>query len=141
MYIFLFFSMTALSVLHIYWALGGVWPARSKEDFYRTLIGAPNGENKPPSAALTFLVALLIFIAGLFALPIINEMLPRLRALSLVFTTIIFLGRGFATYIFTGYFKSTLEPFQTLNRRYFSPLCIILGVGYLILTLSLFGID
>jgi hypothetical protein len=44
----------------------------------------------------------------------------------------VFLGRGLVTYVLPGMAKKTSEPFRSLNARYFSPLCLALGVEFLV---------
>jgi drug/metabolite transporter (DMT)-like permease len=72
------------------------------------------------------------------------SMLPLATASSLGFSSPIFLAvlaaifllRGVASYLPFGPIGDTVEPFRTLNIRYYGPLILSIGVGYLSLLLS-----
>ncbi|EFO32779.1 conserved hypothetical protein [Roseibium sp. TrichSKD4] len=130
--LFLVLSITA--GLHVYWAFGGFWPAVSLEDLPKTVIGAKGITQMPPTW-MTLVVAALIFAAavaplvwvGIFPLPI-----PQLLVLTgMMGLTGVFLLRGVVG--FTPYFGRlhAEEPFRTLDRLYFSPLCIAIGLVFL----------
>ncbi|MEP3430737.1 MAG: DUF3995 domain-containing protein [Roseibium sp.] len=136
----LFGILTLVSGVHLYWGFGGLWPAKSELELARTVVGA-NGIETMPSAALTVVVAVLIFAASLLPLAWTHLLpLPDLVPSVLVFAgmialTGVFLLRGLIG--FTPYFAkmNAEEPFRTLDRKYFSPLCLILGIGFLALTI------
>jgi len=46
----------------------------------------------------------------------------------------VFLGRGIATYV-PSPLAAAVEPFRTLDRRVYAPLCVALGGGFLLLAL------
>lgn len=87
-----------------------------------------------PSRGVTVVVAALIFTAGVLALmqmSIMPTILPPwLLRLSMLVLAAIFLARGSLS--FTAFFRNrqTEEPFLTLDRRYFGPLCLALGVAF-----------
>ena len=129
----LFAVMATISALHFYWAFGGLWPASTVEDLARTVVGTPDHPYMP-GAALTFVVSVLIFAGGL--IPVLHVTgspvwLPRIvTTAGLVVLTLVFLGRGLGTYLVPSMLENAAEPFRTLNFRFFSPLCVVLGVGY-----------
>jgi len=131
----LFAVLAATSALHVYWALGGLWPGRSYQHLVDTVIGGVGRRHMPP-AALTLLVAALIFAAG--AWPVLHLMgaLTRLpgwvASAGLWMLVLVFTGRGLVTYVLRARAAAMSEPFATLNRRYYSPLCLVLGVGFLV---------
>ncbi|VAW23903.1 hypothetical protein MNBD_ALPHA11-1586 [hydrothermal vent metagenome] len=49
---------------------------------------------------------------------------------SVIILTLIFTIRGFITYLPNGPLSATVEPFQSLNFIYFSPLILAIGAGY-----------
>lgn len=123
----------ALALVHVYWGCGGLWPARSEQELVETVIGTP-GMHAMPEKLVTLSVAAGIFLAGLwplFWLELIPFPLPRLMLISgMVGLVTVFLLRGAVTY--AGIFgrQSTTEPFHTLNRRYFSPLILAIGLAF-----------
>lgn len=143
----LFVTLSCVAVLHVYWALGGLWPARTEAALARTVVGV-KGLQKMPGTALTLVVSVLIAVAaglplyftGLLDLPI-SVSLPAIvietaPAVVLGGLAVLFLGRGTLSY--TGYFQKmeAEEPFVTLDRRYYAPLCLALGAGYACLALG-----
>ena len=133
---FIFLALTATALLHVYWGLGGLWPASSEPELVRTVIGITHQDHMP-AMGMTLIVAALIFSAGGFA-----ALRGILELDSLIFIRIplaglalIFLLRGAATY-FPGPLRDAAEPFATLNTLYFSPLVLLIGCGFALLTLS-----
>ena len=45
----------------------------------------------------------------------------------------VFLARGVAGYVPAWRRLQSAEPFTTLDRRYYAPLCLALGTGFLII--------
>jgi len=104
------------------------------------VIGDPVRRAMPP-VTLTLVVAILIFAAGLVPVVSLTGLpfgLPDwLTRAGLWLLGLIFLARASVTYILRKQAGAMAEPFASLNRRYYSPLCLLLGVGYLKLALSL----
>ena len=77
---------------------------------------------------------MMIGCAGLFPLISVyapDDILPfNLIAYGMVILALIFIGRGIAS--FSGLFKKmqAKEPFVTLDRKYYGPLCLLIGVGF-----------
>jgi len=132
---FCFITLSATAALHVYWGLGGLWPADDAATLSRTVIGTHGGVMPP--AGLTLLVAALIFAAGSFAFArgvLAWDSLILLRV-PLAGLALIFLLRGAVTYI-PGPFAQAAEPFAHLNAVYFSPLILALGAAFTALALS-----
>ncbi|WP_457586480.1 DUF3995 domain-containing protein [Ensifer canadensis] len=131
----IFFVLSVISALHAYWAWGGLWPGRDEASLAKTVIGAPGLETMPP-AGLTAMVALLIFIAGLLPLIFVSGVpwnLPaKLVWMAMVALATIFFARGILP--FTPIFRSRhpQEPFATLDRRFYGPLCLLIGAAYVL---------
>ncbi|MGH1540330.1 MAG: DUF3995 domain-containing protein [Arenicella sp.] len=131
----IFTVLSMVAAIHVYWAFGGCWPARNQSDLSRTVIGTEHKEM--PSTSLTLLVAGMIFSAG--TVPLIwTEVLiipidRQLQAIVIILLAAIFLLRGLVTYTPIGAKYSAVEPFMTLNRRYYSPLCLMIGVGLILI--------
>ena len=135
------------AALHILWAFGSTWPCKSEEQLIRTVMGAPqSGEHSKGQKShllkmfVTLCVAIMIAIAA--TLPLIQigwvnlAIKPWIVSLLLSAQGAIFLLRGFAGYTPKWQKLTPLEPFRTLDKRFYSPLCIVLGAASLILALS-----
>lgn len=134
--ILIFVVLTATAGIHVLWGMGHTWPARSKQELINAVIGAKNA-TQMPGMWLTLLVAVGIAAAGVFALwggGVVALPLPQwMRMISLAVLAAIFLLRGAVSYIWFGPINDTVEPFYTLNRRYYAPLILAIGGGYLAL--------
>jgi hypothetical protein len=131
--------MAAVAAIHVYWGLGGLWPGRTEQELIDMIVG-DKGRTRMPPAWLTFTVSS-IFI-GIAAWPLLLAPLtarltsPVLVVAATVLLAAVFLLRGFVSYIPAFARLNAVEPFATLNRRYYGPLCIALGAGYLALALN-----
>ena len=133
--------LTVIAALHAYWGIGGVWPGTDSRSCARAVAGF-KGIEAMPSAAASFAVAAALAVAalvvmalgGVFASPF--EPLPLAGAA--LFVALAFLGRGLLGFT-PGWRRRTPEmPFARLDVRYYSPLCLVIGVGIAILALSAF---
>lgn len=135
----LFAVLAVVSAFHAYWGIGGVWPASDEPTLARTVIGSKGVTSMPPSW-LTLSVAAFILLAGIIPLAsagLVPGLLPSwMITMGMGVLTFIFLVRGVAGYL--PFFRDSQveEPFATLDRTYFSPLCIALGLGFAILLLT-----
>lgn len=138
--ILIFVVLVATAGIHVLWGLGKTWPMRSKQELINAVVGS-KGLTRMPSMGLTLMVAVGIAAAGVFALwggGVVELPLPLwMRTASLAVLAAIFLLRGAATYLRFGPITNTVEPFRTLNMRYYSPLIMVIGAGYLVLLLSI----
>lgn len=132
-----FIPLLAISLAHLIWALGGTYPARSPDLLAKTVMGMPGRTKVPrlPSAA----IAIAIFAAGLVALSLADpdagtSLITLGGALALVF-----LGRGAIGYTKAWRERTPIEPFRTMDRKFYSPLCLALGVGFVFLVLWRFA--
>ena len=122
----------AIALLHGYWGLGGLWPARDEAALAGLVIGRTPG-GRMPSPAACFGVCLAILTgAALTAAVSFVRLAPALSLLILaayaVFTAV-FVLRGVAGYIPAVWRRSAGTAFVRLNTRYYSPLCLLLGAG------------
>ncbi len=136
----IFGILFAVSIVHIGWAFGMVWPAKTRADLVATVVGAPNGSPMPPTW-LTLLVAVAIFGLGVLALwgagVVLFAALEAYKGWVLLSIVVVFALRGALTYMPFGPLQASVEPFRTLDLRYFAPLCLLLAAGYLAIYLSL----
>ncbi len=151
----IFATLSLVALVHAYWGAGGKWPGTDDESLAKIVIGR-KGLTQIPKAGLTFLVALLILIAGIIPLLWLSgkdssleliKILPRSFHSSLAFIngrlpnwvlntgmiglTLIFFVRGMVTYTSWAKEQTPEEPFRSLDKKYYAPLCLGLGVCFL----------
>ncbi len=131
--------LAVIAVLHAYWGAGGVWPGTDERSCARAVAGFKGIDRMPPPAA-AFAVALVLVLAagialslgGVFAAPLPLLLLPMLGLAAAT----VFLGRGVAGFT-PAWRRLTPElPFARNDVRYFSPLCLLVGAGLLLLSLE-----
>lgn len=127
--------LTLTSLIHVYWGLGGLWPASDPAALSRTVVGVD--AQQMPGLVLTLVIALLIFAAGAFGFVrgVLRWDSLLLIRIPLGVLTAIFTLRGAIAYL-PGPFAQATEPFKTLNITYFSPLILALAVCFALLTFS-----
>lgn len=137
----IFLVLTLVSALHVYWALGGLWPASSPEALSQMVVGDPRFDRMPP-ANLTLMVAGLIFSAGIVALArarVVPLPFVRLWGLGALVLALVFLSRaGYGIAVASGIIVPEVpltEPFATLDWQFYSPLCLLIGVGFVVLAI------
>jgi hypothetical protein len=121
----------AIAVIHAMWGLGSHWPEANEEALARAVVG--DGRRRMPPPWQCFAVAIGLVLMALwpwYALGRIAE--PVVLAGSYTVAGI-FMARGIAGYSvrWRAHFKD--EPFATRNRKYYSPYCLLIGVGYIAL--------
>jgi Protein of unknown function (DUF3995) len=140
--IFVLVTLLAISALHLAWAFGSTFPCKDRETLVRTVVGKSGGGSSMPPSFSSALVAAATFLAALWPLMMQGRILTfvpiSLQGLGAVILILVFLGRGVIG--LTPWFRRLLpmEPFVTLNRKYYSPLCIALGLCYLTLLIGKF---
>ncbi len=128
--------LTLVALVHIGWALGMMWPGTDEASLSRTVVGTPEATTMPPRT-ITAIVAAAIFLAALWPLfwrgllPYPHAVPQTLMWLGMWALAFVFLGRGIIGYLPA--MAKTEQPFRRLNRIYYSPLCIALGLGFLVL--------
>ena len=120
--------LLALAGLHAYWGLGGYWPGVDGPSLSERVVGARGG---PPGCFASALVALALLAAAGVVVSAHGPIAAGLQSwiayggygcLILVFGL-----RGLATYLTPVFRYAEGTPFYDLNRRYYSPLCLILA--------------
>jgi hypothetical protein len=123
-------ALSAVAVLHAYWGIRG--------EFGRSA-AVPEVDGRPlflPSRAACFAVAALLAVA-VWVLLIGGELLPDLgqRWLGVVGPVavgLVLLARAVGDFRYVGFFKRVHDSrFAVLDSRFFSPLCLVLGLGAL----------
>jgi TRAP-type C4-dicarboxylate transport system permease large subunit len=130
--------LAAIAVLHAAWGLGSHWPCESEESLVRTTGGTPGAKRMyPPSACFT-VAAMLAGVSAwpLFAAGLLPAAWPSwLTLLAGAAIATVFIVRGIAGYVSAWRRLHSAEPFATLDRHIYAPLCFALGTGFIILLL------
>lgn len=138
----IFLVLLTVSGLHLAWALGSTFPARDEQSLSKAAGGFKDAEKMPPPLA-SLLVAIATFAAAVWPFMMrgsLGSFWPNwLVSFGAIVLVLVFLGRGVAGY--TRWMRNICpeEPFATLNRRYYSPLCLIIGAGFLVLAIERFS--
>jgi hypothetical protein len=131
--------MTAIAAIHAYWAAGGLWPGKTEHELVNTVIGIPRLTRMPP-AWLTALAATVF--AGVAAWPLLLAPIAArittsgLTMAATLLLAVVFLGRGVTGYLPAWRHRHSAQPFATYDRLYYSPLCVVLGVGFVALAVN-----
>jgi hypothetical protein len=130
-----FVPLLMVALAHFFWAFGSTWPIKNETLLAQTVVGLP-GITQMPNRLVTFIVSLLILAAGIVALSLADRTSGgwRLTTLGVVLAAI-FIGRGILGYTPGWRARFPTEPFATLDRKNYSPLCFWIGAGFLILVL------
>jgi uncharacterized protein DUF3995 len=129
--------LVAVALLHTFWAFGSPWPMKNDQELVTAVVGASGRTDMPAKWQSAFVAVCSAgaavwpyFLAGKIVLPFLPQTIVSLGGWALM---LVFLGRGLIG--LTPWFKNLLpvEPFVSLNRKYYSPLCLIIGTGFLAL--------
>lgn len=126
--------LSLISMLHMYWAFGGRWGTGA-------VIPRRKGESQPafvPGKWGTLLVAFLLLMA-VCLLVIQGGFLPTMKAGALsrwgcIVCAAVFLLRSIGDFNYVGFFKKVKHSvFATNDTFLYSPLCLYLGINYVLL--------
>jgi hypothetical protein len=121
----------AIAALHVLWGLGSHWPEASEEALARSVVG--DGRRRMPAPWLCFAVAAVLALMALWPLYAVGFASQTVALQGSFAIAGIFCARGIAGYSRPWREHFTDEPFVTRNRRFYSPLCLLLGVAYIAL--------
>jgi hypothetical protein len=128
-----FLPLMLVALAHLFWALGTSWPIKTEALLAQTVVGRA-GIAQMPSRWLTLLVALFLFAAAVVAMGLADHDDGGIvRTILGAILAIVFFARGVLGYPAGGRARFPVEPFATLDRRNYSPLCLWIGAGFLIL--------
>jgi len=126
----------AIAALHAYWGLGGLWPASDAISLTRTVVGVRNLKHMPTLTTCLLVAAILAAVGSwpLFATGQLPDIWPEnLVTIGGLAATAVFLARGVAAYLPSWRRHFPEEPFASNDRRYYGPLCLALGAGFVLL--------
>jgi len=124
-------AFTAIAALHVYWGLGGIWPARNAAQLARTVIG--DGRTRMPSPWACFGVAILLLIVAAWPWAMLADPHSQPVLVVGIVAAAIFFVRGSAGYSPRWRARFSAQPFATLDVQLYSPLCMILSTGMMAL--------
>jgi hypothetical protein len=125
--------LIAIALAHLLWSFGIMWPIRDRKLLAQTVVGTPDIERMPPFY-VSFGVFVLTGIACVIAFAVADPTSGGAALTALAFIAgLVFLARGAVGYTTWWAARRPTEPFRALNRKTYSPLCLILGAGFLVL--------
>lgn len=134
-----FLLLAAIAALHVAWGFGLRWPARDERSLVALVIGATGQTRMPPLVQCLF-AATAIFAAGVVALllaGVIRVPLPvDFVTLIGAFVVLVFAGRGIAAYVSAWRRHFAQEPFASMDRTWYGPLCLLLAIGFFVVTIG-----
>lgn len=131
----IFIVLSSIAVLHVAWGFGVRWPCKTEAELVATVVGYTRSTMPPPRQC--YIAAFAIYIPGAIALMLaglIDASVPSsLVWLAGAGAAAVFAGRGVAGYLPIWRARFPREPFATYDRKYYSPLCLVLATGFVVL--------
>jgi hypothetical protein len=124
-------ALVAIAALHAYWGRGGLWPEKSEAELARAVVG--DGRTRMPSPRSCFAVAILLLIVALWPWLLLRHPVSQAVLAVGVVIAAVFLVRGLAGYSPRWRRRFSAEPFATRDMRLYSPLCMVLATGFMVL--------
>ena len=126
--------LLVISLLHLYWGLGGFWPGTDA----RSLSERVAGTSRSVASKLVPCVMVGSALAAAAAIVVLRHTVPPegLSALIIyggyVTLMLVFGLRGLAPYLTPAFNYARATPFYALNRKYYAPLCLLIAAGFII---------
>jgi hypothetical protein len=137
-----FATLTAIAALHAAWGLKILWPAANERKLVAMVVGR-KGLTKMPPPLSCFAVAMAIFLQGVIALLaadwLASPLSKPIMSLLALLCALVFVGRGITGFTPGWRANYPQQPFATLDREYYSPLCLALGAAFVLLSLHRLG--
>jgi hypothetical protein len=131
--------LVALAALHAWWGVGGRWPGHDERSLVELVIGRTRSMRMPSLVRCLLVASALFAAAGLVAV--------KSKVIAVDFGTAgevlvqvgfwiagaVFALRGLAGYIRPVFAYADGTPFASLNRRFYSPLCLLIAAGFAVI--------
>ena len=131
----LFLCLLTVAIAHFLWAIGSKWPIRDPQLLAHTVIGVP-GVTRVPRLA-SFVVAVLVLAAAGIGVALADATSGGLPlTLAGAALTALFAARGVVGFTPAWRKRFSLEPFATLDRRIYSPLCLVVAACFAVLVIT-----
>ena len=125
----LFVGVGVLAVIHAMWGLGYSWPEANEQALVRAVVG--DGRRYMPAPWQCYAVAVVLALVALWPFVMLGrDEETWVQSVTFIIAGV-FVARGVAGYTVTWRSHFRDEPFATRNRRYYSPYCLLMGIGYL----------
>jgi len=124
-----FIPLLAIVMVHLLWAFGFTYPAKSEASLAQTVLGYRGVTHMPPRI-VSLGMAIAIFSAGIWALALSDPAPNFLLSAGGVVLALVFLGRGGIGYTKWWRERTPEEPFATFDKKLYSPLCLGISLGY-----------
>ncbi|WDR03869.1 DUF3995 domain-containing protein [Devosia algicola] len=131
----MFVPLLAVALAHLLWSMGRTWPIRDEKLLAQTVTGFENVERMPPKLA-SLAVAIITMASGIAALSLADHDSGGVWLTLLgVPLAAVFITRGAIGYTKRWADKTPHLSFRYNDRRVYSPLCLLLGAGFVALTI------
>jgi len=130
--IYIFIVMSIITVIHVYWLQGGLWPGKNYKDLVDKVLGS--GDKMPGTVAYVFVLFVFIGMA-LFPLALyfkIDLGIEGYEKYVSLFFAVVFAIRAVIMIIPVSKNQIT-NIFLEYNKKYYAPLCLSLSISYLYL--------
>ena len=123
--------MVFITLVHIYWLGGGLWPGSNYQDLVDKVLGT--GDKLPNKFAFIFVIVVFCLMA-IFPIVIFTGMeIMAFEKEVLLFFSLLFFIRSL--YMFIPFIADkTNRVFLELNKKIYAPLCFTLSLSYLYLS-------
>ena len=132
-------TIWGIGIVHAYWAVGGVWPAANETALARTVVGARAIKRMPPVSA-SLAVAVALAVIGSWPLAATGQWQFGLQRSVLMASGVtiaaVFILRGLAAHMPAWQKRTPEMPFAKLDRSIYSPLCFLLGLGFIVILIK-----
>jgi len=128
--------LSCIALFHLLWAFKIWWPLQDEVMLARAVAGF-KGISSMPETIPCIIVALLMIFNGYIAFELTKIRTTIFRYILFLIgagISFVFFARGVIGYLPFWAKLTPEEPFRTLDIAYYSPLCLILGFLFIILT-------
>ncbi len=120
--------LIVIAAVHLLWAIGYWWPIRDEVTLARSVVGQRGITKMPGAVSCSVVVVALLFAAAWPWFPA-----GPLKATGLFIIALVFQIRAVIAYA-PFWKRATPEmPFRRLDETYYGPLCIGLGMAFMVL--------
>ena len=124
-------TLVAVALVHLLWALGVWWPLGEERALVRAVVGVAGVERMPGPIPCALVAVACAFAATLPWWPA-----GWLRNSALIVAGAAFLLRGIMPWMRSWRRVALQEPFARLDRAAYGPLCVAVSAGFLLLALD-----
>ncbi len=124
---FIFLVMLYITIIHIYWLKGGLWPGNNYQDLVDKVLGSGN---KLPNTYMFIVVIAIFLLMAIFPIFVYFDIsfIPYKKEMFLLFSILFFI-RSF--YMFIPFIANEVTKlFLELNKKIYAPICLALSISY-----------